>query len=68
MGAQTKEQALTKLHAIANKIGYPDKWRDYSALDVARGDQIGNSRRASWFEFQRQLAKIGQPVDRGEWA
>jgi endothelin-converting enzyme/putative endopeptidase len=67
MGAQTKEQALTKLHAIANKIGYPDQWRDYSALEIARGDEIGNSRRGSWFEFHRQLAKIGRPVDRGEW-
>ncbi len=67
MGAQTKEQALIKLHAIVNKIGYPDKWRDYSALEVTHGDQMGNSRRASWFEFHRQLAKIGQPVDRGEW-
>jgi putative endopeptidase len=67
MGAQTKEQALAKLHAIANKIGYPDQWRDYSALEVKRGDEIGNSRRGSWFEFRRQLAKIGKPVDRGEW-
>ena len=67
MGAATKEQALTKLHAIANKIGYPDKWRDYSALDVVRGDHIGNSERASWFEFHRWLAKIGKPVDRTEW-
>ena len=67
MGAATKEQALIKLHAIANKIGYPDKWRDYSALDIVRGDEIGNSERASWFEFHRQLAKIGKPVDRKEW-
>ena len=67
MGAQTKEQALVKLRAIANKIGYPDQWRDYSALEIVRGDEIGNSRRASWFEFRRQLGKIGRPVDRGEW-
>jgi endothelin-converting enzyme/putative endopeptidase len=67
MGAATKEQALAKLHAIANKIGYPDKWRDYSPLQIARGDHIGNSERASWFEFHRWLAKIGQPVDRNEW-
>ena len=67
MGAATKEQALTKLHAIANKIGYPDKWRDYSSLEVVRGDHIGNSERASWFEFHRWLAKIGKPVDRTEW-
>ena len=67
MTAATKEQALTKLHTIANKIGYPDTWRDYSALQVIRGDAIGNSQRASWFEFHRQIAKIGQPVDRKEW-
>jgi endothelin-converting enzyme/putative endopeptidase len=67
MGAATKEQALTKLHTIANKIGYPDTWRDYSALEIVRGDEIGNSERASWFEFHRWLAKIGKPVDRKEW-
>ena len=67
MGATTKEQALTKLHAIRNKIGYPDKWRDYSSLEIVRGDEIGNSQRASWFEFRRWLAKIGQPVDHTEW-
>src|SRR6266446_6537098 len=67
MGAATKEQALTKLHTIANKIGYPDTWRDYSALEIVRGDEIGNSQRASWFEFRRWLAKIGKPVDRNEW-
>jgi putative endopeptidase len=67
MGTATKEQALGKLHFIANKIGYPDKWRDYSALQIVRGDHIGNSERASWFEFHRWLAKIGQPVDRNEW-
>ncbi len=67
MGATTKEQALTKLHAIANKIGYPDTWRDYSRLEIVRGDEIGNSQRASWFEFNRWLAKIGRPVDRKEW-
>jgi putative endopeptidase len=67
MGADTKEQALTKLHAIANKIGYPDAWRDYSTLKIVRGDEIGNSERASWFEFHRWLAKIAKPVDRKEW-
>jgi putative endopeptidase len=67
MGAATKKQALTKLHAIANKIGYPDTWRDYSSLEIVRGDEIGNSERASWFEFHRWLAKIGKPVDRKEW-
>lgn len=67
MQDETKQQALTKLHAIANKIGYPDKWRDYGTLQIVRGDHIGNSQRASWFEFHRWLAKIGQPVDRNEW-
>ena len=67
MGAATKEQALIKLRAIANKIGYPDRWRDYSTLEIVRGDEIGNSERASWFEFHRWLAKIGKPVDRQEW-
>ena len=67
MGAATKEQALEKLHAIANKVGYPDQWRDYSPLKIVRGDEMGNTQRAAWFEFHRWLAKIGKPVDRGEW-
>ena len=67
MGAATKEQALIKLHAIVNKIGYPDAWRDYSTLEIVRGDEFGNSQRASWFEFHRWLAKMGKPVDRKEW-
>jgi endothelin-converting enzyme/putative endopeptidase len=67
MTPQTKQKAVAKLHAVANKIGYPDKWRDYSAVKIARGDALGNSQRASDFEFHRQLAKIGKPVDRTEW-
>jgi len=67
MSAATKQQALVKLHAMANKIGYPDKWRDYSKLEIARGDELGNVERARRFEFNRQLAKIGKPLDRGEW-
>jgi putative endopeptidase len=67
MSPATKEQALVKLHAMANKIGYPDKWRDYSKLEIVRGDELGNVERARAFEFNRQLAKIGKPVDRGEW-
>jgi putative endopeptidase len=67
MSETTKEQALVKLKAIANKIGAPDKWRDYSALEVRRGDAMGNSLRANAFEWKRQMAKIGKPVDRGEW-
>ena len=67
MSPATKKQALEKLHALANKIGYPDKWRDYSALTIARDDYMGNVLRARGFEFNRQIAKIGKPVDRGEW-
>ena len=67
MSATTKEQALVKLHGMANKIGYPDKWRDYSKLEIVRGDALGNVVRARQFEFNRQLAKIGKPVDKGEW-
>jgi endothelin-converting enzyme/putative endopeptidase len=67
MTTTTKQRALEKLHAVANKIGYPDKWRDYSALTIARDDEMGNVLRSREFEFHRQLAKIGKPVDRGEW-
>jgi putative endopeptidase len=67
MSATTKQQALLKLHGMANKIGYPDKWRNYSKLKIIRGDELGNVTRARKFEFDRQLAKIGKPVDRGEW-
>ena len=67
MSPATKQQALVKLQGMANKIGYPDKWRDYSKLEVVRGDELGNVERARTFEFDRQLAKIGKPVDRGEW-
>jgi putative endopeptidase len=67
MGAETKKQAIVKLHAVRDKIGYPDRWRDYSALKVERGDFAGNVLRAAVFETRRDLAKIGKPVDRGEW-
>ncbi|MGA8432794.1 MAG: M13 family metallopeptidase [Candidatus Sulfotelmatobacter sp.] len=67
MSAETKTRAMEKLHTVANKIGYPDHWRDYSKLDIVRGDEMGNVLRARRFEFSRQLAKIGKPVDRGEW-
>jgi putative endopeptidase len=63
----TRARARTKLVAIANKIGFPDKWRDYGTLTVARGDYVGNRVRASVFEVKRDLGKIGKPVDRGEW-
>jgi len=67
MSEETKKQAFTKLRAVANKIGYPDKWRDYSTLRIVRGDALGNSQRANAFELHRQLAKIGKPVDKTEW-
>src|ERR1700691_2018326 len=67
MSPATKQQALVKLHGMANKIGYPDQWRDYSKLEIVRGDELGNVERARQFEFNRQLAKIGKPLDRGEW-
>jgi putative endopeptidase len=63
----TKQRALDKLHAVANKIGYPDRWRDYATVDIKRGDFFGNATRATVFESRRDLAKIGKPVDRGEW-
>jgi endothelin-converting enzyme/putative endopeptidase len=67
MSAETKAKAKEKLHAVMNKIGYPDKWRDYSKLEIVRGDALGNEERASQFEFARDLAKIGKPVDKTEW-
>jgi putative endopeptidase len=67
MGQETKKQALIKLDAIVNKIGYPDKWRDYSALKIDRGPYVLNAMRAGRFEFNRDLAKVGKPVDRTEW-
>ena len=67
MSAATKVRAKEKLHAVANKIGYPDKWRDYSKLEVKPDDALGNMLRATSFENDRQLAKIGKPLDRGEW-
>jgi putative endopeptidase len=67
MTPETRQKALDKLHAITNKIGYPDKWRDYSSVAIVRGDALGNDQRATEFEFKRQLNKIGKPVDRTEW-
>jgi len=67
MTPATKQQAIGKLHAITNKIGYPNKWRDYSSVDIKRDDAVGNGMRADRFEFQRELNKIGKPVDRQEW-
>jgi putative endopeptidase len=67
MSAETKVRAKAKLHAVADKIGYPDHWRDYSKLVVTRDDAFGNVQRGIVFENLRQLAKIGKPLDRGEW-
>jgi endothelin-converting enzyme/putative endopeptidase len=67
MSEATKKQALVKLEAIRNKIGYPDKWRDYTDLKIVRGDALGNLVRANEFEVRRQLNKIGKPLDKGEW-
>jgi endothelin-converting enzyme/putative endopeptidase len=67
MSPATKAQAMVKLKAITNKIGYPDRWRDYSSVAIKPGDPIGNSFRANDFEFHRVLNKIGKPVDRLQW-
>ncbi len=67
MTAATKKEAQIKLTAIRNKIGFPDKWRDYSKLEISRTDLLGNLARATEFESHRQLDKIGKPVDRAEW-
>jgi putative endopeptidase len=67
MSEATKKQALIKLEAIENKIGYPNKWRDYSTLKIELGDALGNSLRANAFEVHRQLTKIGKPLDKQEW-
>ncbi|MGA9352078.1 MAG: M13 family metallopeptidase [Terriglobales bacterium] len=67
MSPETKQQALTKLAGIRNKIGYPDHWRDYSSVKIVRDDFAGNVERAHQFESRREIAKIGKPVDHGEW-
>ncbi len=67
MGPETRQRALDKLGKFTPKIGYPDSWRDYSGLRIDRADLMANVRAARAFEFQRELNKIGKPVDRGEW-
>jgi endothelin-converting enzyme/putative endopeptidase len=67
MSPETKKEALTKLAGMRNKIGYPDKWRDYSSIAIRRDDFAGNRERAAAFEQHRQINKIGKPVDHGEW-
>ncbi|PZN95654.1 MAG: peptidase M13 [Alphaproteobacteria bacterium] len=67
MDPATRQAARAKLAAFTPKIGYPDKWRDYSALEIRRDDLLGNVARAVEFEYARQVAKLGKPVDRSEW-
>src|SRR5205823_4435523 len=68
MTPATKQKAKAKLAVLKVGIGYPDAWRDYSGLEVVRGDALGNAERGSRFEYQRNLAKLAAPsVDRGEW-
>ena len=67
MDEKTKQEALKKLAAFTVKIGYPDKWRDYSTLKIDRASYAGNAMRAAVFETERQLKKIGKPIDRSEW-
>lgn len=67
MTPQTREKALVKLDKFTPKIGYPKKWRDYSALVIKRDDLYGNYLRGHAVEYERELAKLGGPVDRDEW-
>jgi predicted metalloendopeptidase len=68
MAPETRAKAKAKLASLKVGVGYPDKWIDYSALEVVRGDAFGNARRAQLFDYHRNLGKLGRPVDRGEWA
>jgi predicted metalloendopeptidase len=67
MTPETKKAAQEKLAKFMPKIGYPDKWRDYSALEIKKDDLVGNVMRANAFEYQRNINKLGKPVDRAEW-
>jgi putative endopeptidase len=67
MSPETKKKAQEKLQKFGTKIGYPDKWRDYTKLEIVHGDLIGNVRRATRFEYLRQIQKLGKPIDRTEW-
>jgi predicted metalloendopeptidase len=68
MAPETRTKAKAKLATLKVGVGYPDRWRDYSGLEVVRGDAFGNARRAQLFDYHYSLAKLGRPVDRGEWA
>ncbi len=67
MAPETRARAKAKLAVLKVGVGYPDKWRDYSGLEVVRGDALGNAERAAMFEYRRNLAKLGRPIDRTEW-
>src|SRR5690606_17242617 len=67
MGEQTRAKALAKLDAFVPKIGYPDRWKSYAGLEMVADDLVGNVRRSHAYEQDRELAKIGKPVDRDEW-
>jgi putative endopeptidase len=67
MSPETKAKAKQKLVTLKVGVGYPDRWRDYSGLEIVKGDALGNGLRSSLFKYQHQLAKLGRPVDRGEW-
>jgi putative endopeptidase len=67
MSDETKKKALAKWDTFLPKIGYPDKWRDYSSLTIDKGDLAGNVQRAAQFDYQRNINKLGKPIDRGEW-
>jgi len=67
MSPETKKEALVKISKFTPKIGYPDKWRDYSALKIVKHDLYGNNKRATEFEYNRTISKLGKPVDRSEW-
>jgi predicted metalloendopeptidase len=68
MAPETRTKAKAKLATLKVGVGYPDRWRDYTGLQVVRGDAFGNARRAQLFDYHYNLAKLGRPVDRGEWA
>ena len=67
MSDSTRQKAIVKLKAIVKKVGYPDKWKDYSTLTINRNDILGNIRQTTHYEYLRSVAKIGKPVDRSEW-
>ncbi len=67
LSPEGRAEAQAKLAAMQVGVGYPDQWRDYAGLAVSRDDAFGNAERAAYFEYRHQLAKLGHPVDRGEW-